>query len=166
MQNRFTVNFRVADEQRLTKGHVVTYIDEHRLEGIKLYLTLQTDFFVVSNINGKDIEISNGIDNIKSTSEQLIRIVPYLDEIPCIKKPYPSEDPNRYLRDLIKWKAEEELLRSYPIGDNYLSIIACGLILTEQDFYLQPSNYTKSNGKKMIIASLIPDKISLYLEDK
>ena len=166
MQSKFTINFRVADDQQLSKGHVVTYVDEHRLDGIKSYLTLKTDFFVVTSVGGKDVEISNGIDNIKSTNEQLIRIVPYLDEIPGIQKPYPNEDPNRYLRDLIKWKEEEELLRSYPVRDNYLSIIACGLIITEQDFYLESSNHTGSKGKKMIVASLIPDKISLYIEDK
>jgi len=165
MHSKFTINFRVADNQILSNGVVVTYIDELRLSSIKQHLMLNTDFFVITKIEGENVDISNGLDNIQSTTDQLIRVIPYLEEIPTIKKPTPNSDPNRYLRDLIKWKEEEELLRTYMVRDNYLSIISCGLIITDQDFYIETGGISKT-GKKKVFVSLIPDRISSYLEDK
>ena len=165
MRSKFTINFRVADNQILSNGVIVTYIEEQRLSSIKMHLTLKTDFFVVTRVDELDVDISNGLDSIKSTSDQLIRVIPYIEEIPEIKKPMPHNDPNRYLRDLMKWKEEEELLRTYMLRDNYLSIIACGLIITDQDFCIEMGGISKT-GKKKVFASLIPDRISLYLEYK
>ena len=167
MCSKFVVNFRVSKDQLLDKGCVVTYLNESRLVFIKENLSIQSDFFVVSDINLENITITNGIDKIESTEEQLIKVVPFLEEIIDLKKPLPGDaDPSRYLRDLIKWNDAEELRKSYRIGDNYLSIISSGLIITEKDFYLENSNVLDINGKKKIIASLIPEKISMYLEDK
>lgn len=163
MAGKFIVNFKSDPRQKIDKGSIVTYLDEFRLKTIKEHLTLKTDFFIVDGFDNYNIEITNGVDTIKSTYDQLLKVTSYVEEIPEIKKPNLGDDPNMYLRDLMTWRAEEELLRSYRLRDNFISIISSGLIITDKDFILESEFISNEYGRKEFFASLIPDKISTYL---
>jgi hypothetical protein len=166
MGNRFVVNFKSASRQDLDKGSVVTYVNELRLNTIKEHLLLDTDFYVVQEIDEPNVYITNGVDTITSTTDQLIKVVPYLEEIPEVSKPVPGGDPSRYLRDLIRWNESEELRRTYVIKDNFLSIMAAGLVITDRDFIIETSAGVNEYGKKLNFVTLIPDRISSYIYDK
>ena len=161
MQSRYCVNFKVAKDQEIGRGAIVTYLDETRLELIRENLILKTDFFVVASCEDSSVTISNSVDAIQSSEDQLIRVLPFLEELPSIRAPYLDENSNRYIRDSMKWHAQEETRSTYPLTDNYLSIVASGLVIEEGDFFLEPSA-----RYGMIFASLLPEKISRYLEDK
>jgi len=163
MAGRFIVNFKKDRWQKIDRGSIVTYVDEFRLKTIKEHLTLKTDFFIVESCDDYNVDISNGVDTIKSTYEQLLKVNSYLEEIPEIKKPIVGDDPNTYLRELITWGAEEELLASYKLRDNFISIISSGLIITDKDFLLEYEVINNEYGRREVFASLIPDKISTYL---
>ena len=164
MNNRFIVNFKVAEDQTIDNGSIVTYVEENRLATIKENLTFKTDFFVVVGMESLDVSITNGIDSIRSTQDQLLRVEAFLEELPTINKPNLSENVNRYMRDLLNWGYQEEIRRVYEIRDNYLSIIASGLVITENDFYLESIMINGSKYDKKLYASLIPDRISTYIE--
>ncbi len=163
MSGKFIVNFKTDTRQKLHKGSIVTYVDEFRLKTIKEHLTLKTDFFIVEGYDNFNVDITNGVDSIKSTYDQLLKVTSYIEEIPEVKRPSVGEDPNTYLRDLMVWRAEEEILRSYRLRDNFISIISSGLIITDRDFILESEFINNEYGRKEVFASLIPDKISTYL---
>ena len=62
MPNRYVINFKLSDKQDINVGSVVTYLDPNRLEVLKEFFTIKTDFFLVKDIVGNRIKISNGID--------------------------------------------------------------------------------------------------------
>lgn len=159
MPNRYVINFKLSDKQDINVGSVVTYLDPNRLEVLKEFFTIKTDFFLVKDIVGNRIKISNGIDEIETTEDQIIKVIPFLEEINNFPKPSISNNHNKYLLDLIKWNNIEDLRKSYPIEDKILSIMFAGLIIEEGDFYLK-SSYPK---KHIWYACLIPEKISTQI---
>lgn len=166
MAGKFIVLFKTDPKQELSKGSIVTYIDEFTFSSIREHLTLKTDFFVVTGYDSYNVDITNGIDTITSTKDQLLKVNSYLEEIPEVKKPNVGDDPNLYLRDLIRWRSEEELLRSYRLRDNLISILASGVIVSDKDFLLELDSVENEWGKKEGFASLIPERVSTYIQDK
>jgi len=79
----YKIVFKVSPFQDFDKGSLVTYRDENLLEYIKETLYSKSNFFYVSEIDWKSYtcEVSNYIDSIKTSPDQLIEIVAYLEKV-------------------------------------------------------------------------------------
>lgn len=161
--NKYFVNFKLSESQSITKNSIVTYLDETRMSIIKDHLLIKSDFFVVKDQFEENVTISNGIDTIISTKDQLLVLDPFLEELMLVDFPSFNTGPLKYLKDTIKLKEMEELKSCYPIKDPYMGILAAGLIIGQEDFVVEKELESEVNGKKRFFAYLIPDRIFSYL---
>jgi hypothetical protein len=145
MEESFKISFRISPFQEFNCGSIVTYRDENLMEYIKETLYSKTNFFYIENIdwNKYRCRISNGIDSIESTPDQLIEVVSYVEKI-REEIPYNS---SIMLENLIKWQENFENQESYLLEDQKMSIVLETSII--------PRSYFKLMNKLVNINSFI-----------
>jgi hypothetical protein len=145
MEETFKISFRISPFQEFNNGSIVTYRDENLMEYIKETLYSKTNFFYIENIdwNKYRCRISNGIDSIESTPDQLIEVVSYVEKI-REEIPYNS---SIMLENLIKWQENFENQESYLLEDQKMSIVLEASII--------PRSYFKLMNKIVNINSFI-----------
>lgn len=128
----YKISFRVSPFQDFDKGSLVTYRDENLLEYIKETLYSKSNFFYISEIDWKKYtcEISNGIDSIKTSPDQLIEIIAYLEKIKTDKKKMSSS----MLENIIRQQQEVEEM--YLLEDQTMSISLENSFIPEEYFEL------------------------------
>ena len=79
----FKISFRISPFQEFNVGSLVTYRDENLVDYIKDTLYSRSNFFYIESVNWDSYEckISNGIDSILSTPDQLIEVVSYVEKM-------------------------------------------------------------------------------------
>jgi hypothetical protein len=114
----YKISFRVSPFQDFDKGSLVTYRDENLLEYIKETLYSKSNFFYISDIDWEKYtcEISNGIDSVKTSPDQLIEIIAYLEKIKTEKRKISKSR----LEDIIREQKESEEM--YLLEDQTISI--------------------------------------------
>jgi hypothetical protein len=134
MEETFKISFRISPFQEFNSGSIVTYRDENLMEYIKETLYSKTNFFYIENIdwNQYRCRISNGIDSIESTPDQLIEVVSYVEKI---KKEIPYNS-SIMLENLIKWQENFENQESYLLEDQKMSIMLESSIIQRGHFKL------------------------------
>ncbi len=128
----YKISFRVSPFQDFDKGSLVTYRDENLLEYIKETLYSKSNFFYISEIDWKEYtcEVSNGIDSIKTSPDQLIEIIAYLEKIETTKKKMSSS----MLENIIRHQREVEEM--YLLEDQTMSISLENSFIPEEYFEL------------------------------
>lgn len=133
MEDTFKISFRISQFQEFNYGSIVTYKDENLLEYIKESLYSRSNFFFIDYINWNEYQckISNGIDLIESTPDQLIQITSYIEKI---KTNFPDSEflLKEEKREYIKTKIEE----SYLLEDQKMSIVLENSIIPRGYFVL------------------------------
>lgn len=134
MRETFKISFRISPFQEFNCGSIVTYRDENLMEYIKETLYSRSNFFYIEDIdwNQYRCRISNGIDSIESTPDQLIEVVSYIEKIKE-EAPYNS---NNMLENLIKWQENFENQESYLLEDQKSSILLENSIIPREYFML------------------------------
>jgi hypothetical protein len=82
LKNLFKISFRISPFQEFLTGSLVTYRDENFLGYIKETLYSRSNFFYIKSIDWEvyECEISNGIDSVKTTPDQLVEVVAYVEK--------------------------------------------------------------------------------------
>lgn len=128
----YKISFKVSPFQEFDEGSLVTYRDENLLEYIKETLYSKSNFFYIHEIDWKkySCEISNGIDSVKTSPDQLIEIVAYLEKI---KSRTPKNSGSR-LENIIRNQSESDEM--YLIEDQKISISLENSLIPEGYFDL------------------------------
>lgn len=134
MRETFKISFRISPFQEFNCGSIVTYRDENLMEYIKETLYSRSNFFYIEDIdwNQYRCRISNGIDSIESTPDQLIEVVSYIEKI----KEEAHYNSNNMLENLIRWQENFENQESYLLEDQKSSILLETSIIPREYFVL------------------------------
>ena len=83
MADIYKIIFRLSPMQEFEKNSLVTYRDENRLQKIKNLLYSDCNFFYIQSVDWEKYtcNISNGIDSIETSPDQLMEVVAYLEKI-------------------------------------------------------------------------------------
>ena len=83
MEEIYKISFKISPFQEFEVGSVVTYRMDSALEYIKEVLYSRTNFFYIEEVDWKSYscKISNGIDTITTSPDQLIEIASYLEKV-------------------------------------------------------------------------------------
>lgn len=131
----YKIVFKVSPFQEFDKGSLVTYRDENLLEYIKETLYSKTNFFYISEVDWRSYtcEISNCIDSIKTSPDQLIEIVAYLEKVNTRS----SKKSNTKLENIIIH--QDEIESNYILEDQIISISLENSLIPEGYFDLVKS---------------------------
>lgn len=134
MRETFKISFRISPFQEFNCGSIVTYRDENLMEYIKETLYSRSNFFYIEDIdwNQYRCRISNGIDSIESTPDQLIEVVSYIEKI----EEEAHYNSNNMLENLIRWQENFENQESYLLEDQKFSILLETSIIPREYFVL------------------------------
>lgn len=152
----FEIIYRVSPYQDFNIGSLVTYRNEKRLEYIKENILSRTDFFYLKEV---DIDfhkcvISNGIDIIKTTTDQLVEVVAYAHSI---EKPNVSK--NNSLVSLIN--NNNITGESYILENQILGIFLEESTFTKEFFSVEFLKTSINDGiKNYRVARFIESKLS------
>jgi len=128
----YKIVFKVSPFQDFEKGSLVTYRDENLLEYIKETLYSKSNFFYISEIdwNSYTCEISNYIDSVKTSPDQLIEIVAYLEKVGMGN----LKGPKTRLESIIIH--QDEIESTYLLEDQKISISLENSLIPEGYFDL------------------------------
>ncbi len=164
MLKEFKISFRISPFQEFEEGSLVTYRNENLLEYLKENLYSRSNFFYIESCDWEKYrcKISNGIDSLETTPDQLIEVVAYAEEIsnPGANLPYGE---NR-LENVIRWQENFNNQESYIIEDQKM-----GIFLEENTFYedsfklVEQPTSINTVLKIYKMARFIDDKISAIL---
>lgn len=164
MLKEFKISFRISPFQEFEEGSLVTYRNENLLEYLKENLYSRSNFFYIESCDWEKYrcKISNGIDSLETTPDQLIEVVAYAEEIskPGSNLPYGE---NR-LENVIRWQENFNNQESYIIEDQKM-----GIFLEENTFYedsfklVEQPTSINTVLKIYKMARFIDDKISAIL---
>lgn len=134
MLKEFKISFRISPFQEFEVGSLVTYRNENLLEYLKENLYSRSNFFYVDSFdfNSFECKISNGIDTIDTTTDQLIEIVSYAEEIKSNNNSYGK---NR-MENIIRWEENFNNQESYILEDQKMGIFLEDKIFTSEYFKL------------------------------
>jgi len=157
---QFEIIYKVSPFQEFNNGSLVTYRNENKLNYIKENLLSRTNFFYVKNLDDdfNECVITNGIDTITTTLDQLIEVIAYVQKIPSITG---NNYSNNILENMIKLKNSEENLESYMLENQSLGVFLEESIFNK-DFFIVTSLTAKINGelKNYSVARFVESKLS------
>jgi hypothetical protein len=121
MEEIYKISFKISPFQEFEIGSVVTYRTDSALEYIKEVLYSRTNFFYIQEIDWDNYSctISNGIDTIVTSPDQLIEIASYLEKI---QDPSLHSFGNNTLENIIRFK-EYESDETYLLEDQKMGIL-------------------------------------------
>lgn len=135
MLKNFKISFRISPFQEFETGSLVTYRDENLFEYIKETLYSRSNFFYLTEIDWENYKckISNGIDSIETTPDQLIEVFSYAEEL--------SDNSdlnlgNNKIENIIKWQEDFNNQESYLLEDQKMGIFLEESIFDNRSFIL------------------------------
>ena len=107
----FKISFRISPFQEFNYGSIVTYRDENLMEYIKETLYSRSNFFYIDYIDWTEYKcrITNGIDSIDSTPDQLIEVVSYVEKV---KEDGPYNSVTM-LENIVRWQDDFDNQESF-----------------------------------------------------
>jgi hypothetical protein len=132
MEEIYKISFKISPFQEFEIGSVVTYRMDSALEYIKEVLYSRTNFFYIEEIdwNNYSCKISNGIDVIVTSPDQLIEITSYLEKI---QDPSLHSFGDNTLENIIRFK-EYERDETYLLEDQKMGILLEESIIKRSNF--------------------------------
>ena len=159
MKDNFKISFRISPFQEFERGSLVTYRDENFLGYLQSNFYSRSNFFYIKNIDWEKYacEISNTIDTVTTTPDQLIEVVAYIEKI--------SDSPNRnYTRNtienIVRWDDEVKNTETYILYDQKMGIYLEDSIFTNDSFLLINIKIESEESTKMYkAASFIENRL-------
>jgi hypothetical protein len=138
MENVYKITFRKTDSLDFKRGSLVTYKNHELFSYIKEGLYSSSDFFYIEDINWHSYtcKISNGVDSIRTSPDQLIGYISYLEK-----------------------KVNNKIVESYILEDQKLGIYLDGLKITRNNFLVFTSRDSTKESRIYKSARVIEDKI-------
>jgi hypothetical protein len=163
MPDLYKISFRVSPFQEFNKGSLVTYKDENLLSWMKENLYSRSNFFYVENIDWIEYscDISNGIDSMRSSPDQLLEVIAYAERITGIASYNYGES---IVENMIKYQENLVNQDSFILEDQKIGIFLEDSTFSNEYFRLIEStisyNSSLKNYKKV---RFIESKISELL---
>lgn len=155
----FRISFRISPFQEFNVGSLVTYRDENLVDYIKDTLYSRSNFFYVESLDWHDYEckISNGIDSIMSTPDQLIEVVSYIERIDegGIRSMKFSDNA---VENIARWQNDFDNRESYILEDQKMAIFLENISI--------PRNYFSLESKVINVNSKIKNYIVARFDDE
>jgi len=161
----FKISFRISPFQEFNIGSLVTYRDENLVDYIKDTLYSRSNFFYIESVNWDKYEckISNGIDSVLSTPDQLIEVVSYIEKIddPGIKSMHFSSNT---VENVAKWQNDFDNRESYILENQRIAIFLENVSIPRNYFSLESriininsaiKNYTVARFDDEVIQDLL-----------
>jgi hypothetical protein len=138
MENVYKITFRKTDSLDFKRGSLVKYKNHELFSYIKEGLYSSSDFFYIEDINWHSYtcKISNGVDSIRTSPDQLIGYISYLEK-----------------------KVNNKIVESYILEDQKLGIYLDGLKITRNNFLVFTSRDSTKESRIYKSARVIEDKI-------
>ena len=136
MESTFKISFRISPFQEFNPGSLVAYRDENLGSYIKETLYSRSNFFYIESVDwGKyECKISNGIDSIMSTPDQLIEVVSYIEKIENNRHFGTSEN---IVENMVRWQNDFDNQESYLLEDQRIGIFLENSIIPREYFGLE-----------------------------
>jgi len=161
----FKISFRISPFQEFNIGSLVTYRDENLVDYIKDTLYSRSNFFYIESVNWDKYEckISNGIDSVLSTPDQLIEVISYIEKIDDsgIKSMHFSENT---VENVAKWQNYFDNRESYILENQRIAIFLENVPIPRNYFSLESriininsaiKNYTVARFDDEVIQDLL-----------
>jgi hypothetical protein len=138
MKDVYKISFRKTDSLDFKRGSLVTYKNHDLFSYIKEGLYSSSDFFYIEDINWHSYtcKISNGIDSIRTSPDQLVGIISYVEK-----------------------NFNNKVVESYILEDQKLGIYLEGLRISRNHFLVFTSRDSTKESKIYKSAKIIEDKI-------
>jgi len=136
MSKKFKISFRISPFQEFEEGSLVTYRNENLLEYLKEILYSRSNFFYIESCdwNSYHCKISNGIDSLSTTPDQLIEIVAYAEEV--LESGINISYGKNRLENVIRWQESFNNQESYILEDQKMGIFLEDSIFKNDSFRL------------------------------
>lgn len=135
MKDNFKISFKVSPFQEFEEGSLVTYRDENFLRYLQSNFYSRSDFFYIKKTDWKKYicEISNTIDTVQTTPDQLVQVVAYAEKISdSIGKKFSKNQ----IENILIWEEEEKNKESYILYDQKMGILLEDSIFPRDSFLL------------------------------
>jgi hypothetical protein len=133
MSKKFKISFRISPFQEFEEGSLVTYRNENLLEYLKEILYSRSNFFYIESCDW-DSYHSNGIDSLSTTTDQLIEIVAYAEEV--LESGINISYGQNRLENVIRWQESFNNQESYILEDQKMGIFLEDSIFKNDSFRL------------------------------
>jgi hypothetical protein len=155
----FKISFRISPFQEFNVGSLVTYRDENLVDYIKDTLYSRSNFFYIESVNWDSYEckISNGIDSILSTPDQLIEVVSYVEKMDEAGIKSLNFSGNT-VENVAKWQNDFDNRESYIIENQKIAIFLENVSI--------PRNYFSLESRIININSAIKNYIVARFDDE
>jgi hypothetical protein len=155
----FKISFRISPFQEFNVGSLVTYRDENLVDYIKDTLYSRSNFFYIESVNWDNYEckISNGIDSILSTPDQLIEVVSYVEKMDEAGIKSLNFSGNT-VENVAKWQNDFDNRESYIIENQKIAIFLENVSI--------PRNYFSLESRIININSAIKNYIVARFDDE
>jgi hypothetical protein len=155
----FKISFRISPFQEFNVGSLVTYRDENLVDYIKDTLYSRSNFFYIESVNWDiyECKISNGIDSILSTPDQLIEVVSYIEKVDesGIKS---MNFSGNTVENVAKWQNDFDNRESYILENQRIAIFLENVSI--------PRNYFSLESRIININSAIKNYIVAKFDDE
>lgn len=157
MESNFKISFRISPFQEFNPGSLVAYRDENKGSYIRETLYSRSNFFYIESVDWKKYEcrISNGIDSILSTPDQLIEVVSYIEKIENDK---PFNFSENMVENIAKWQNNFDNQESYLLEDQKSGIILESAIIPRNYFMLETKLLNLNSTVKHYIVARFDDE--------
>jgi hypothetical protein len=157
----FRISFRISPFQEFNVGSLVTYRDENLVEYIRDNLYSRSSFFYIESVDWHEYEckISNGIDSIMSTPDQLVEVISYIEKIDDtgIKSMKFSEN---IVENVARWQNDFDNRECYILEDQKNAIFLENASIPRSHFSLATKIISiNSKIKNYIVARFSDDAI-------
>jgi len=159
LKDNFKISFRISPFQEFEKGSLVTYRDENFLGYLQSNFYSRSSFFYIKNIDWEKYacEISNTIDTVMTTPDQLVEVVAYIEKI----SDYPNNYTKNTIENIIRWDEAVKNTESYVLYDQKMGIYLEDSIFTNDSFLLINIKIDSGESVKMYkAASFIENRLS------
>lgn len=155
----FRISFRISPFQEFNVGSLVTYRDENLVDYIKDTLYSRSNFFYIESVDWHDYKckISNGIDSIMSTPDQLIEVVSYLESIDEGGIGSMKFSDN-VVENIARWQNDFDNRESYILENQKMAIFLENISI--------PRNYFSLESKVININTKIKNYIVARFDDE
>lgn len=156
----FRISFRISPFQEFNVGSLVAYRDENLVDYIRETLYSRSNFFYIESVDWEKYEckISNGIDSIMSTPDQLIEVVSYIEKIEMngIRSMKFSENT---VENVARWQDDFDNRESYILEDQKMGVFLENVEIP-RDYFSLASKIINVNSKiKNYIVARFDDEV-------
>lgn len=156
----FKISFRISPFQEFNIGSLVTYRDENLVDYIKDTLYSRSNFFYIESVNWDNYEckISNGIDSIASTPDQLIEVVSYIEKIDDSGIKSMNFSGNT-VENVAKWQNDFDSRESYILENQRIAIFLENVPIPKNYFSLESRIININSAIKNYTVAIFDDEM-------